>query len=312
MFTKPSGGWGSGDTPEQAKLTVSNGEYNMGIAVSISGDGALALVGASGNSSAGAAYVFAMPTGGWGDRTGADAVLTASTGSSSDVFGAFVSISNDGGSALVGADQRDSNGAAFLYVKPSGGWENATETKELTASDGDASDYFGYSVSLSGNGEEALVGAYQNENRVGAAYVYRLVPELETTQPTGINSSSATVGGTITSNETSLAKYGVCVGTSESPTACTSAETIANNVYSMVIDDLEAGTTYYVRAFATNDYATGYGEDQKFSTAASNNNGAAPPTPEGVAAASTMHYVVLFFLMTAFGIRFGRKNSSLL
>jgi len=62
-------------------------------------------------------------------------------------------------------------GAAYIYTYANGTW---TQTAELTASDGAADDYFGGSVSLSGN--TALVGALGREvgsNAFqGAAYIY--------------------------------------------------------------------------------------------------------------------------------------------
>ena len=53
-------------------------------------------------------------------------------------------------------------GAAYVFEKPAGGWVNMTETAKLTASDGAAFDYFGISVSLSG--DTALVGARYDDD----------------------------------------------------------------------------------------------------------------------------------------------------
>ena len=50
---------------------------------------------------------------------------------------------------------------------------NWSESQKLTAGDGAAQDYFGYSVSLSG--DRALIGAYGNDgtgDRSGSAYVF--------------------------------------------------------------------------------------------------------------------------------------------
>ena len=66
---------------------------------------------------------------------------------------------DDGGSA---------SGSAYLFEKPSGGWANATEDAKFTASDPAASDFFGLSVSISG--DTVLVGAFGND--AGSAYLF--------------------------------------------------------------------------------------------------------------------------------------------
>ena len=49
-------------------------------------------------------------------------------------------------------------GAAYVFTEPGSGWVSTTRTAKLTASDGAADDYFGSSVSISGN--TVVVGAY--------------------------------------------------------------------------------------------------------------------------------------------------------
>ena len=87
------------------------------------------------------------------------AKLTASDGAEGDYFGVSVSISGD--TVVVGAngddDNGDTSGSAYVFVKPSAGWSNMTQTAKLTASDGVEGDYFGYSVSVSG--DTVVVGA---------------------------------------------------------------------------------------------------------------------------------------------------------
>ena len=179
VYVKPGGGWST--TTETAKLTASDiaTSDDFGIGVSISRDGNTALVGAysedpDGVSDAGAAYVYVKPGGGWSTTT-ETAKLTASDKGASDYFGISVSISWDGNTALVGAYTANSQGAAYVYVKPGGGWSNVTETAKLTASDKAASDNFGISVSISGDGNTALVGAYDEDylaSASGSAYLY--------------------------------------------------------------------------------------------------------------------------------------------
>jgi len=179
VFVKPGGGW-AGMT-QTAKLTASDktADDYFGSSVSISGD--VIVVGAyladpGGTSAAGAAYVFVKPGGGWADMT-QTAKLTASDKTEDDYFGWSVSISGD--IVVVGARLADPGGtnyagAAYVFVKPGGGWTDMTQTARLTASDKAASDCFGWSVSISGN--VVVVGARYADpggiNGAGAAYVF--------------------------------------------------------------------------------------------------------------------------------------------
>ena len=84
----------------------------------------------------------------------------------------------DGDTVVVGAheddDNGDSSGSAYLFIKPSGGWVDATEALKLTAPDGAADDKFGYSVAAGGG--RAIVGAPGVGSDKGAAYVFS-IPE---------------------------------------------------------------------------------------------------------------------------------------
>jgi uncharacterized protein (DUF2345 family) len=174
VFVKPSGGW-SGNLTENAKLTASDGAAfdEFGTSVAVSGD--TVVVGARGNNSfQGAAYVFVKPGGGWSGNLTQDAKLTASDGAASDVFGSSVAVSGD--TVVVGAPHKNSSqGAAYVFVKPSGGWSgNLTQDAKLTASDGAAGDEFGVSVAISG--DTVVVGAPFDDiggnTYQGAAYVF--------------------------------------------------------------------------------------------------------------------------------------------
>ena len=88
--------------------------------------------------------------------------LTASDGADSDRFGNAVAV--DGGTAVVGAPQDDDNGvnsgSAYVFTRDplSGEW---SQPIKLTASDGDTSDEFGYSVAV--HGDTIVIGAYQHD-----------------------------------------------------------------------------------------------------------------------------------------------------
>src|SRR5690606_16303405 len=139
----------------------------FGRSVSVSGD--TALVGADGDvdagSNSGSAYVFVRSGASWARQ----AKLRARDGAALDQFGHSVSISGD--TALVGAygddDAGSNSGSAYVFVRSGASW---TRQAKLSASDGAANAYFGYSVSVSG--ETALVGAYGDDSRRGSAYVF--------------------------------------------------------------------------------------------------------------------------------------------
>jgi len=179
VFVKPGGGW-AGMT-QTARLTASDkaASDSFGYSVSISGD--VVVVGAhyadpGGTNAAGAAYVFIKPGGGWADMT-QTAKLTASDKAAEDQFGFSVSISGD--VVVVGAYYADPGGtsnagASYVFVKPGGGWTDMTQTARLTASDKAAGDYFGFSVSISG--DVVVVGALYADpggtSNAGASYVF--------------------------------------------------------------------------------------------------------------------------------------------
>ena len=108
--------------------------------MAVSGDKIVVGASADGrHNAAGAAYVFVKPAGGWASETEA-AKLTASDGAAS-TLGNSVAVSGD--TVVAGAPSATVNGnieqgAAYVFVKPAGGWANETEAAKLTASDGAA------------------------------------------------------------------------------------------------------------------------------------------------------------------------------
>jgi hypothetical protein len=115
----------------------------------------------------GSAYIFQNNNGTWQQV----AKLTASDANSRDLFGYSVSISGD--YAIVGhVDQGTYTGGAYVFHKNNGTWQ---QTAKLQASDISANDWFGASVTLSGN--YAFAGSLGNDgggNNHGATYVFNL------------------------------------------------------------------------------------------------------------------------------------------
>ena len=195
VFTKPSGGWsawnGLPDNDDEmdedknrlsAKLLASDGAADDQFGISVAMDRDTVVVGSHGaNGLRGKAYVFTKPVGGWvnGNET---ARLTASDRQDGDQFGLSVAIDVD--TVVVGAIGYDDNGtnsgSAYVFTKPSSddGWNddayNGEETAKLTASDGAAYRWFGFSVAV--YGDVILAGAptdnYVLTTESGSAYLF--------------------------------------------------------------------------------------------------------------------------------------------
>ena len=166
--------------PQQvAELTPSQRANNDWFGYSIAISGNTVVVGAfdANIEKFGTVYVYVKPDNGWTDMTQV-AILTSSD--SGEGFGTSVAIS--GNTIVVGAANTSNfeaptatPGAAYVFVRPAGGWADMTETAKLTASDGQPGDAFGNSVSIEGN--TIAVGAFfatdaANNSFAGKAYVF--------------------------------------------------------------------------------------------------------------------------------------------
>ena len=112
--------------------------------------------------------MFTEPGSGWANMT-QTAKLTASDGAAGDAFRhlGFDQRQHGGGrSAAATVGTNSHQGAAYVFTEPGSGWANMTQTAKLTASDGAAGDYFGSSVSISGN--TVVVGAPNHGRRKAA------------------------------------------------------------------------------------------------------------------------------------------------
>jgi len=147
------------------RLAASDGSYEelFGSEVAISGNSAIIGVpwgwGTAGEKQ-GSAYIFTGSGGSWTQQ----AKLLASDGASPDQFGDSVGVSGD--TVVVGAhwasNAASESGSAYVFGRSGSDW---TQRAKLTASDGAAFDFFGYSVAISG--DTAMVGAYAGDNDNG-------------------------------------------------------------------------------------------------------------------------------------------------
>ena len=179
VFTRSSA---DGTFTPQAKLHANDAAVgdNFGISVSLYGD--TALIGArldddNGVSDSGSVYIFT--------RSSADGTFTqqaklhANDAAASDRFGVSVSLYGD--TALIGARHDDDNGVSdsgSVYIFTRSSVDGTfTQQSKIYASDAAVGDNFGVSVSLDGN--TALIGAYYDDNNgsnSGSVYVFKAPP----------------------------------------------------------------------------------------------------------------------------------------
>jgi len=158
---------------QEAKLTAGDGSRNDYFGYSVSISGSDVIVGAyrdddSGDES-GSACMFKRNGTTWTEQS----KLTPDDGAAGDNFGRSVSVSGD--YAVVGAiydDDRGSNsGTAYVFKRNGDAWIQQTK---LTSDDGEKDDFFGFSVSVSG--DYVIVGADADDDKggnSGSAYIFK-------------------------------------------------------------------------------------------------------------------------------------------
>ena len=123
-------------------------------------------------------------------------------------------------------------------------------------------------------------------NEVGTAYgeevsfttVEKLLPTVITGEVTNITAGSAKCSGEVASDGNgTVTAYGHCWSTKQNPTIEENDGTVGSgNIavpFTSSMTDLEQNTTYYIRAYATNEIGTAYGEEVSFTTGKRNANG---------------------------------------
>ncbi len=208
VFTRAGDTW-----TQQAYIKASNTDVDdsFGGSVALSADGNTLAVGAQDEDSAaitiggnqidnsasksGAVYVFTRSGETWAQQ----AYVKASNTDADDAFGGSVSLSADGNTLAVGAQSEDSAattingdqsdgmassaGAVYVFTRSGEVWSQQAYVK---ASNAEPSDFFGGSLSLSGDGNTLVVGARGEDSaattidgdqsngaaNAGAAYVF--------------------------------------------------------------------------------------------------------------------------------------------
>jgi hypothetical protein len=174
VFTRTGGVW----SQQGSKLvgTGAVGTADQGASVSLSSDGNTAIVGGSYDDSVnirevvrhqGAAWIFVRANGVW-TQQGSKLVGTGVDGAARQ--GTSVSISSDGNTAIVGGPDDDGSGAAWIFTRSGGLWIQQGTKLVGTGAVGAADQ--GASVSLSSDGNTAVVGGWRDNEGAGAAWVF--------------------------------------------------------------------------------------------------------------------------------------------
>jgi hypothetical protein len=148
--------------------TGENADGEFGASVALSSNGSTAVVGAP---VAAQAWVFTRTGTTWTQQALLSPPSVPGCGVETGSFGAGVSVSSSGDTALIGmpgytGDCEGDQGAALVYSRSSSGW-GAPQT--LTSG---GSNQFGQTVALSPDGATALIGSPAQSGGVGAAWVF--------------------------------------------------------------------------------------------------------------------------------------------
>jgi hypothetical protein len=187
---------------EQAYIKASNpgADDQFGFGVALSADGNTLIVsapyedsgatGVNGNQqdnsveNSGAVYVFSRMGSTWSQQA---YIKASNTGEKDegDQFGYSIALSGDGNTLAVGAIGEDSastgingnqndnsaggSGAVYTFARSGSAWSQQAYVKSSTAA---RNALFGYSVSLSANGDTMAVGAFDEDRGKGALYIF--------------------------------------------------------------------------------------------------------------------------------------------
>jgi FG-GAP repeat/IPT/TIG domain len=162
---EPPGGSSEEQCAEESSEEA--GECAFGNSVALSADGNTALVGEpSATATPGSAWVFTRS----GTTWTRSAALTGEGASGEGRFGKSVALSADGQTALIGDPSASSQqGKAWVFTHGGSGW---TRAAALADAEPTRLAHFGRSVSLSSDGQTALIGAPGDSGYVGAAWAF--------------------------------------------------------------------------------------------------------------------------------------------
>ena len=223
-------------------------------------------------------YVRSYATNSVGTNYGAQTSFTTLNTPTISATASATSITSN--SATTGGDITADGGATVTSRGLVYGTTTGSATFSVTSGTGTGT----YSISLTGllPATTYYVRSFAT-NSVGTVFgtetnftTIAIAPTLTTTAASSVTKYAANTGGTIISNGGStISASGICWSTTATPTISDSKTTdgTTSGTFTSSLTSLTAGTTYYVRAYATNAIGTSYGANESFTTlSASSNN----------------------------------------
>ena len=216
------------------------GGFGFGVSVALSADGNTALIGAPADNGGlfgkGAAWVFTRSGGIWtqqGEKLVGDCTSSCTNEGTGEIgnawFGYNVALSADGNTALIGGFRDNEwRGAAWMFTRSGSTWTQQGEklvgyctiscAHQGTGETGEG--MFGTMVALSGDGNTALIGAWNDENVLagnehysgkGAAWVFTRSGSAWTQQGAKLVGDCTTSCANEGTGETGEGKFGTSV-----------------------------------------------------------------------------------------------------
>jgi len=216
-------------------------------------------------------HVRAYATNYLGTTYGPDIIFTTLT---LPTVSATATISAISGTTATGGGTITSDGGATVTTRGVV-WGTTTGSSTFSATSGTGTGAYISNLSGLTPATTYFVRAFAT-NSVGTVYgpetsfvSTATAPILSTTAASSIGKLDAVSGGTISSNGGSaITASGICWSTSATPTIANSKTTdgTTSGIFTSTMTGLAMGTTYYVRAYATNSIGTAYGTAQSFTT----------------------------------------------
>ena len=253
-------------TPEDAKLQLNVKEQVFSQQITGLSCGSTYYIRAFATNAMGTGYGQETSFNTTGCVAGLPTVITSAIGSitESGALGGGT-VSNDGGSSV------SARGVCW-------GTEALPEISGRHSVDGNGTGNFVSSITGLSCETSYYVRAYATNDK-GTAYGDAIsftsatcpggMPVVETATLSNITESTATCGGTVSSDGgKAVTERGVCWSTSPSPSIedSRSRDGSGTGSFTSTLTGLECGTVYYVRAYATNEVGTDYGTQLSFTT----------------------------------------------
>jgi hypothetical protein len=170
VFTRSGTSWGTGTKISPTTGPANNNSSHFGTAVALSPDGTIALTGGPGDGpGTGAVWEY---TGSGSTWTPVQRLVPNDEASPSG-FGSSIAISGDSNTAVIGDvnDNNSTGGAAWVFTRSGTTWSQQGQ-KLVPSNASGPNAQIGSAVAISGDGNTILIGASNDSNMIGAAWLY--------------------------------------------------------------------------------------------------------------------------------------------